>query len=168
MNNDELQKAIDDITRDSAPAEAPVDSATSVAENEQLANELAAVPGAPVTGARVDVAPVQPEFAAAPAPEVPAEPAMPPMPGMVAPAVPEATAPEAVAAPAAGGANEDTLSEAYRALYPLLDKVEMPVEEKFDITLRFGEPAKALELAKQIADEGSRAKALLELVNKLK
>ena len=190
MNNDELQKAIDDITNNNAAAEAaPVVDAT--AENEQLASELAgaapATPEAPAAG----FAP-----APAPAPEVPAEPGMPPVAGeAVAPEMAEAVAPAEVApevpaeeeapveatpavpeiklsAPAAEAApvasDDDTLNEAYKALYPLLDKVEMPVEEKFDITMKFGEPAKALELAKQIADDTSKANALMKIIEKLK
>lgn len=191
MNNDELQKAIDDITNNNAAAEAaPVADAT--AENEQLASELAgaapAAPEAPAAG----FAP-----APAPAPEVPAEPGMPPVAGeAVAPEMAEAVAPAVEAAPAVEEVSEaaeveapavpeiklsapaaeaapvasddDTLNEAYKALYPLLDKVEMPVEEKFDITMKFGEPAKALELAKQIADDTSKANALMKIIEKLK
>ena len=49
------------------------------------------------------------------------------------------------AAPAtAEVADGDTLNEALKELYPLLDKVDIPVEEKFDITMKFGSPAKAL------------------------
>ena len=183
MNNDELQKAIDDITNNNAAAEA-APAADATAENEQLASELAgaapATPEAPAAG----FAP-----APAPAPEVPAEPGMPPVAGeAVAPEMAEAVAPAAEAAPAVEEetavqeiklsapaaeaapvvSDDDTLNEAYKALYPLLDKVEMPVEEKFDITMKFGEPAKALELAKQIADDTSKANALMKIIEKLK
>lgn len=189
MNNDELQKAIDDITNNNAAAEAaPAVDAT--AENEQLASELTgAAPAAPAA----EFAP-----APAPAPEIPAEPGMPPVAGeAVAPEMAEAVAPAAGAAPAVeeapeaaeveapavpeiklssapvaeaapAASDDDTLNEAYKALYPLLDKVEMPVEEKFDITMKFGEPAKALELAKQIADDTSKANALMKIIEKLK
>lgn len=61
-----------------------------------------------------------------------------------------------------------TLEEAMRELYPLLDKVDMPVDEKFEITMKYGEPAKALELAKQIADDTSKANALVKIIEKLK
>ena len=182
MNNDELQKAIDDITRDNASAEAApaVDAAASTVENEQLANELAgAAPAseavAPETAATpvVDAAPVVAETdfapAPAPAPEVPVEPAMPPMSRPVA--APETSVVETVsAAPEAAAPVSDnaTLEEAMRELYPLLDKVEMPVEEKFEITMKYGEPAKALELAKQIADDTSKANALMKIIEKLK
>ena len=53
MNNDELQKAIDDITKETAPAPAePV-----AAETEALANEIAGAT-APTTGEGVALAPV--------------------------------------------------------------------------------------------------------------
>lgn len=195
MNNDELQKAIDDITNNNAAAEAaPAVDAT--AENEQLANELAAAAPAPEA-----VAPEAPAAdaggfapAPAPAPEVPAEPGMPPVAGEAVASAPEAVpevpaaevapveapAEEAVAMPeiklndslateaVPAASDDETLNEAYKALYPLLDKVEMPVEEKFDITMKFGEPAKALELAKQIADDTSKANALMKIIEKLK
>ncbi len=179
MSNDELQKAIDDITKDNAAASA-VDAA---AENEQLANEIAQ-PSAPTTGAGVDLAPTAPEvdLGAAPAPAVPEMPGMPPVVGAAeAPAPVEVPAAEAATpvaeepvaevsvAPAVSSvADDETLNEAYKALYPLLDKVEMPVEEKFEITLKFGEPAKALELAKQIADDTAKAGALMKIIEKLK
>ncbi|MBR3319714.1 hypothetical protein IKG20_00165 [Candidatus Saccharibacteria bacterium] len=197
MNNDELQKAIDDITKDNAP-DAAAPAVDAAAENEQLANELVgAAPAAPEV-----------ELAAAPAPAIPTEPSMPPTAEAPVEEAPIASAPEAPVAPAApapasapeplaeeveevpapeiklGNAqvddivpeapeapaarDDDTLNEALKELYPLLDRVDMPVEEKFDITLKFGEPAKALDLAKKITDETKKANALLEIVNKLK
>ena len=189
MNNDELQKAIDDITNSNAAAEAaPVADAT--AENEQLASELAGAAEAPAAAATAEFAPTP-----APAPEVPAEPGMPPvaeapaaetvapeMAEAVAPAT-EATAaaevklsnvpmidvtPAAAATEAAPKSDNATLEEAMKELYPLLDKVDMPLDEKFDITMKYGEPAKALELAKQIADDTSKANALMKIIEKLK
>ncbi|MBR3594781.1 hypothetical protein IKL45_00885 [Candidatus Saccharibacteria bacterium] len=180
MNNDELQKAIDDITNNNAAAEA-APAADATAENEQLASELA---GAAPAAATAEFAP-----APAPAPEVPAEPGMPPVAAAeaVAPEMAEAVAPAAEAAPVteevaaapeiklgnapaaeAPASDNATLEEAYKELYPLLDKVELPVEEKFEITLKFGEPSEALELAKQIAEPTAKANALLKIVNKLK
>ena len=138
MNNDELQKAIDDITNaNAASAEAvPVDAATATAENEQLANEMAA-PAAPVTGAGVDLAPTTPEvdLGTAPAPVVPEMPGMPPVGASVAAEAPvaPAVAPTPEVAGVAAPADNDTLNEALKELYPLLDRVEMPIEEKFDI-----------------------------------
>ncbi|MBR3319232.1 hypothetical protein IKG06_01855 [Candidatus Saccharibacteria bacterium] len=177
MNNDELQRAIDDITKDNAPAEA-VPAVGSAAENEQLANELDQTV-APAVGPTIT--PETPDFGVAPTPVVPDAPGMPPvetteavatMPeAPVAPAAPvvETAEPVAEAAPAtAEDADGDTLNEALKELYPLLDKVDIPVEEKFDITMKFGSPAKALDIAKQMTDETAKANALLEIVNKLK
>ena len=60
MNNDELQKAIDDITNNNAAAQEAAPAVDAAAENEQLANEMVQ-PSAPVTGAGVDLAPTAPE-----------------------------------------------------------------------------------------------------------
>ena len=179
MNNDELQKAIDDITNNNAAAQDAAPVVDAAAENEQLANEMVQ-PSAPVTGAGVDLAPTAPEvdLGTAPAPAVPEMPAMPPAPEAaqepaIAPepvavtsAVEEAASEVDETAPAAS--DDTTLNEAYKELYPLLDKVEMPVEEKFEITLKFGEPSEALVFAKNIADETLKAKALMKLIEKLK
>ena len=194
MNNDELQKAIDDITKDNAAAEA-APAVDAAAENEQLANELTqATAPAP---AATDYA-ATPDFGVAPAPAVPEAPGMPPVDAPEAPEapaaaepevpeveVPEIEVPEIPKAPVAEPETEaepeaeepvvattagdgDTLNEALKELYPLLDKVDMPVADKFDITMKFGGPAKALEFAKKIPDETAKANALLEIVNRLK
>lgn len=179
MSNDELQKAIDDITNNNVAAGA--DAAVNMAaENEQLANELAGA--APVAAEAAEFAP-----APAPMPEVPAEPAMPPMSGAVAadapapemiggvaPAAEASTMPTAeikldnAAVPEAPVSDNATLEEAMRELYPLIDRVEMPIDEKFEITMKYGEPAKALDFAKQMTDENAKAKALLQIIEKLK
>ncbi len=203
MNNDELQKAIDDITKENAPVAEAAPAVDTVAENEQLANELA--------GATAPVAPAleAPDFEAAPAPAVPETPGMPPMPETPVASAPEAPAeasapePVAEAAPASAPAPEpepvaeaapavkpeiqlgntemigetpaapagDTLHEAMRELYPLLDRVSMTNEEKFDICMQVEDAqavAKALEYAKQFTDETQKANALLEIINKAK
>ena len=188
MNNDELQKAIDDITRDNA---APVTETSG--ENEALANELA--------GAAAEAAPVSPatpaveaggvdaaadfNVPAAPAPVVPEMPGMPP----VAPSAdPVAAEPKpVVAAPAPAevapvatiqmahaettGDKEAIEKEALKALYPLLDKVELKPEEKFEIWMKVEDTValgKALEYAKQFADETAKANALLKIVDAAK
>ncbi len=166
MNNDELQKAIDDITKDNAP----VADVAPAADKDQLVNEIVDHASEPID--EKPAAPSVPEvdLGAAPAPVIPTEPAMPPMPPMPEAAEP-APAPEPVApAPVAEAPadNNATLEEAMKELYPLLDKVEMPVEEKFDITIKYGEPARALDFAKQITDETAKANALLEIINKVK
>ncbi|MBQ6395994.1 hypothetical protein IJH89_00200 [Candidatus Saccharibacteria bacterium] len=71
MSNDELQKAIDDITRDNA---APVAPEAGAVANEALANEIA---GAPSKGEGLALNPLG-EMPAAPAPAVPETPGMPP------------------------------------------------------------------------------------------
>ena len=101
-----------------------------------------------------------------PAPEAAQEPAIAPEPVAATPAVEEAAPEVGEVAPVAS--DDATLNEAYKELYPLLDKVEMPVEEKFEITLKFGEPSEALVFAKNIADETLKAKALMKLIEKLK
>ncbi|MBR3180780.1 hypothetical protein IKF63_01740 [Candidatus Saccharibacteria bacterium] len=201
MNNDELQKAIDDITRDNA---ASVPAEGGAADNEALAEEMAS--SAPVKGEGVALSPTA-EIPAAPAPEVPVDPGMPPAtPSMppaqeaapaapVAPApapapapipeapivqAPEAPVPEiafnpsvtAEVAPQAGDMSE-MLKEALRELYPLLDKVQMEPEEKFEICMKVAETDKnaiagALNAAKQITNETTKAEALLEIVEAVK
>ncbi len=182
MNNDELQKAIDDITRDTA---APAPAEPVAAENEALANEIA---GAPTTGEGVTLAPAAaPEVPPAPAPVIPETPAMPPV-AEAAPAPAPETAPVAGApAPAPAPAPEVQLShageksanladverEALKELYPLLDKVEMTAEEKFDICMKVAEDDEtavsgALKAAKGIADETAKANALLKIVDFVK
>lgn len=189
MNNDELQKAIDDITRDSvAPAE------TGAADNEALANEMA---GAPTKGEGVTLEPTatQPaealvreaEIPAAPAPVVPEAPAMPPL-TTEAPAAP-APQPAPTAAPAPEIVTSTTTvaeevstpeadlagieKEAMKELYPLLDKVQMEPEEKFEIYMKVAEDDKgaisgALNVAKMIRDETAKAEALLEIIEAVK
>ena len=181
MNNDELQKAIDDITRDNA-APAPVDA--SVADNEALANEIAAAMPA-------ETAPVEPatEMPAAPAPVVPEAPAMPPAEAAPAPApqpveVAPQPAPEIVMNPSVSSVGAPGVSapssdleavarEAMKELYPLLDKVSMEPEEKFEICMEVAETDKsaisvALSAAKQFSDETKKAEALLQIIDATK
>lgn len=185
MNNDELQKAIDDITKETAPAPAE----TGAAETEALANEIAgvAVPsGAPTTGegvtlnpvgAEAPVAPAAPEapaieIPAAPAPAVPEAPAMPP--SVAAPAETPAPAPEPAPAPAEPVAVEepkvvepkeepkaevagmdDIKKEALKELYPLLDKTDMTAEEKYDICMEMKSEPDAMRRALDYAKQFS-------------
>ena len=192
MNNDELQKAIDDITKESTAA--PTENVA--AEAEALANEIAGVAapsGAPTTGEGVALSPAG---AAAPAIEIPAAPA---------PAVPEGLAmPPSAAAPAAAPAAaaepvaekpvaepkaeeptlakieepkeepkteatgmEDIKKEALKELYPLLDKTDMTAEEKYDICMGMKEEKdavrRALDYAKQFSDTDKKVDALLKI-----
>lgn len=104
MSNDELQKAIDDITRDNAM---PVAPEANAAANEALANEMAGV--APSKGEGVALNPLA-DLGQAPAPNVPETPGMPPVGPVQAAGVPvegaqggeaQSVAPEAAEAPVA-------------------------------------------------------------------
>ncbi len=212
MSNDELQKAIDDITKETAPAPAE----NVAAETEALANEIAgatagaaaggavAPSGAPVNGEGVTLSPQVSdsvaqaveqataqvgniEIPAAPAPAVPEIPAMPPSaavamePKAEAKAVEPAETPKTVETEKAEGpvrAEEKTekqeiagmdeiKKEALKELYPLLDKTDMSVEEKFDICMGMqSEPdaiKRALGYAKQFGDADKKVDALLKI-----
>ena len=177
MNNDELQKAIDDITRDNA---APTTQVS--AENEALADELAgaadgtAVPPVPAVDAAASF-----DVPAAPAPAVPATPSMPPMPDAPVPQAAAEPAEEPVEEPVAPVADKPAAVKtgdlagvaeaAMKELFPLLDKVEMSVEEKFDICMKVdddGALVKALEYAKKFSDETAKANALLKIIEATK
>lgn len=95
----------------------------------------------------------------------------------VAPVTPEAVAPEASApvapAPATDPLNA-TLNNAINDLRPLVDKLTIPVEEKFDTYLllirstndsSLVEPA--YQIAKQISDDTKRANALLTIIKEV-
>lgn len=177
MNNDELQKAIDDITKETA---APTENVA--AEAEALANEIAGVTvpsGAPTTGEGVALNPTGAaeaaapaiEIPAAPAPEVPEAPAMPPKAAAPAPeAQPSVAAPvEVPAAPVAEkpkmevpevpamepepaasevtGEMADIKKEALKELYPLLDKTDMTAEEKYEICMEMQSEPDAMRRA---------------------
>ncbi len=210
MSNDELQKAIDDITKSDAGG-----VAEGANENEALVDEMVQA-GMPTTGEGVPLAPlndagaadaVAPEMAAAPEIKIPEVGAMPPVEEKAAgadegagvlgatptieaaPVAPEvsATVPEApITEPAAAEVSTPEISapevsadlakiekEALKELYPLLDKVKLPAEEKFEICMKVaGEDKKAisgaLDAAKEIVDETKRAEALLKIIEQVK
>ncbi|MBQ6147363.1 hypothetical protein IJH66_00205 [Candidatus Saccharibacteria bacterium] len=206
MNNDELQKAIDDITK------SDVGGATeSASENDALVDEMVQA-GMPTTGEAPALAPIggetaTPEIAAVPEIQIPEIGAMPPVaeekteapaetttePAVAvetAPVAPEvsATVPEApVTEPAAAEVNVPEIGktesgkedlgeiekEALKELYPLLDKVTLPAEEKFEICMKVAEEDKgaikgALEAAKGFTDETKKAEALLKVIEAVK
>ena len=185
MNNDELQKAIDDITKETTPAPAEA----VAAETEALANEIAGVTapsGAPTTGEGIALNPVTEapaaptevasapaiEIPAAPAPEVPEAPAMPPSvtaPAPVeAPTAEPATVEEPKEEPKAEAPEfDDIKKEALKELYPLLDKTDMTAEEKYVICMEMkSEPdamRRALGYAKSFSDTDKKVEALLTI-----
>ncbi len=103
----------------------------------------------------------------APEPEVPAEPAQ----EEPAPAAPV----EPPIAPALGHEELETIKkEALEELKPLVDKLDLPPEEKFDILLLIIRStddeelvSKAHETATQIEDETRKAQALLDIIKEV-
>ena len=221
MSNDELQKAIDDITKGDAGG-----ATEGTSENEALVDEMVQA-GMPTTGEGLSLTPmggaeagagtnvaeaaeaIAPEMAAAPEIKIPEVGAMPPAeekpvtsapvsePSVAAgataietaPVAPEvsATIPEApvtepaaaevstpeISAPKGSAELEEIEKEALKELYPLLDKVMLPAEEKFEICMTVYETDKnalsgALEAAKEIKDEKLKAESLLKIIERVK
>lgn len=132
----------------------------SISDDQELAKVLAGV------SQQVDAA----QDAAAPAIPAPAVPPTPPAPS-VTPAIPE---PAMTAVPAAGGELDSIKLEALNELRPLVDKLDVPADEKFDtylLLLRSTDDktliAPAHEAAKAIEDEARRAQALLDIIKEI-
>ena len=107
-----------------------------------------------------------------PAPEVPEVPELPEVPevAMPAPVVPDVAAPVASDAGDLDAIKQDALTE----LRPLVDKLDVSPEEKFDtylLLLRSTDDkaliAPAHEAARNIADEARRAQALLDIIKEI-
>ena len=166
--NDDLQKAIDEITNSAGGA-----GDTAADLEAQIKGQMGTPPVPPMSGAGVPemaipgaapAAPEAPEVVAAAAPAA-AEPTMP----AAQPAMPE------VAAPAAGADMGGDLAKvresALQELIPLMDKVDITASEKFDIYSEVIESThdksiieKAFEAARGIEDEKVKAESLLKLV----
>ncbi len=132
--------------------------------------ETGAVPTPPVLPETpAEVAPVEPVAEVAPA--VAAEPVVAPLPeptpvAPIAPAAPVAT----VASPELESIKKDALEQ----LRPLVDKLDLPAQEKFDTLLLIIRStddqslvAAANEAAKAIEDETKRAEALLDVIKEI-
>ena len=118
-----------------------------------------------------------------PAPVIP--PVMPPVPPVaVEPAAPQEPTPAVMpptpstthhsAAPSGGSELDSIKLEALNELRPLVDKLDVPADEKFDtylLLLRSTDDkaliAPAHEAAKAIADEARRAQALLDIIKEI-
>lgn len=122
-------------------------------------------------------APTVPEEAPATDTETPAapeepEPVVPPMPTVPEPSI---DVPETPPVPSAGSSELDGIKmEALNELRPLVDKLDVPAEERFDtylLLLRSTDDkeliAPAHEAAKSIADEARRAQALLDIIKEI-
>ena len=102
-------------------------------------------------------------------PTVPTPPVAPPL-----PPTPAAPAADAAAMPAADSTLESIKQQALGELRPLVDKLQVEPDEKFDIYLLLLRStddkdliAPAHEAAKAIADESKRAQALLDIIKEI-
>ncbi len=140
-----------------------------ISDDQELAKVLAGVSQQADT---VNQAPVMPSV-----PPLPTVPPMPPVSDPVAtPVVPTPVTSEPVAHPTTHGSGElDSIKlEALNELRPLVDKLDVPADEKFDtylLLLRSTDDksliAPAHEAAKAIADEARRAQALLDIIKEI-
>lgn len=141
-----------------------------ISDDQELAKVLAGINQEADAAADAGVGTVVPpatDDAAAPV----AEPVVPPV---VEPVMPDPV----VAAPApvvsVGGDLTTVKSEAISELRPLVDKLSLPAEEKFDtylLLLRSTDDRSLIEpaheIAKQITDEARRAQALLDIIKEI-
>lgn len=172
-NENELQKAIDDITKNSGP----VETGNVVSELEsKIQNQMGVppVPPVPPMGGGVNLAPLGSEpVNNMPTPESPAmaEMTLPVMPtpaeGNVNAADTSKMTPENVSTDGLEEVKEAMLKD----LFPLMDKIKIMPEQKFKIYKQMIEVTKdksmiasAYAAVKEIADETMRAEALLYLL----
>lgn len=150
-------------------------STQPISDDQELAKVLAGV-----TGGSDDDTQAAPAMSDIPAPVAPgtpppaapvedvAEPALPPMPEPTIPDLPS------VPAPAASGELDGVKLDAINELRPLVDKLNISPEEKFDtylLLIRSTDDktlvAPAHEAAKAITDEARRAQALLDIIKEI-
>ena len=178
-SDDELAKVLAGIGANDSPDKPAANNNQSPAEAAGLqfeetpgpipagaANVNAPAPAGPLPDAAAPVAPPVPQAApAAPAPEpvnpmpTPAAPSLPSMPGMSG---------------MMGGSLDELKKTALEELRPLVGKLNLPPEDKFDTLLliirstddqSLLEPAH--EAAKSIQDEDKRAQALLDVIKEI-
>lgn len=150
-----------------------------ISDDQELAKVLAGInqEADSVADASVEptVAPLTDDTTAAtPAPEPVADPVVAPAP-VVEPAMPDPVAMTAPAPVAAVSGDLTTVkSDAINELRPLVDKLSLPAEEKFDtylLLLRSTDDRSLIEpaheIAKQITDETRRAQALLDIIKEI-
>jgi hypothetical protein len=144
-----------------------------ISDDQELAKVLAGINQQANAAAATPVATDTPAPEAPVAPDAPEAPEMPDMPDPVASTPTPEPAPAAPTAPISGdleAIKKDALSE----LRPLVDKLNVSPEEKFDtylLLLRSTDDqaliAPAHEAAKGIADEARRAQALLDIIKEI-
>jgi hypothetical protein len=137
-----------------------------ISDDQELAKVLAGI------NQQANAAAATPVATDTPAPEAPAEPEV------SAPVAPEPAittpAPTPMPAPAASGDLEAIKQDALSELRPLVDKLDVSPEEKFDtylLLLRSTDDqaliAPAHDAAKNITDEARRAQALLDVIKEI-
>ena len=154
-----------------------------ISDDQELAKVLAGINQAADTAAEVTADPaVDATATAAPAADDPTVAAPAPVAEPVVSPVAEQLMPDPMtAAPApvaqvtpAGGDLTNVKSDAINELRPLVDKLNLPAEEKFDtylLLLRSTDDRSLIEpaheVAKQITDETRRAQALLDIIKEI-
>lgn len=157
-------------------------STQQISDDQELAKVLAGVNGTNDTAADANepaMSAMEPPAAPTTPPPMPVNNPMPPMPEpetpepepVPEPQTPLAPMPEPVADDGElGGVKQEAISE----LRPLVDKLNLPAEEKFDtylLLIRSTDDksliAPAHEAAKSIADEARRAQALLDIIKEI-
>lgn len=179
-NEDELQKALNDITSP-APATdevtAPTVDASETAASIATPADFAANPATISTETAAPAMEI-PDIPAPPAPEPPSMPEFTvPTPEPAAPAAPEVQVPpiETYTPANVNSANlEGVKSNILKDLAPLMDKIQIEPEKKFEIYSDMMEEnndatvvAPAYDAARQISDETKRGEALLALFEKI-
>lgn len=151
-------------------------STQPISDDQELAKVLAGINGdAEETPAVVPDPAVPPTPAPTAAPESAAEPEVASEPPAADPVpAPEAAMPPAPAMPAPAGELDGVRQEALTELRPLVDKLNVPAEEKFDtylLLIRSTDDktliAPAHEAAKVITDETRRAQALYDIIKEI-
>jgi len=142
-------------------------SQQAISDDQELAKVLAGINNQTTDDAVA--APAAEEDAAPAAPEAPELPEVPEI-AMPAPVVPEVAAPVVPVSNDLDAIKQDALTE----LRPLVDKLDVSPEEKFDtylLLLRSTDDkeliAPAHEAARNITDEARRAQALLDIIKEI-
>lgn len=153
----------------------PAEQKQSISDDQELAKVLAGInddadgqdTGSVPTVPTPPVAPPLPPTPAAPATDADVT-----VPDAIIPPAP--AAPDAAAMPAADSALESIKQQALGELRPLVDKLQVEPDEKFDIYLLLLRStddkdliAPAHEAAKAITDESKRAQALLDVIKEI-
>jgi hypothetical protein len=143
-------------------------SQQAISDDQELAKVLAGINNQTTDDAAAPAAADEPAETPA-APEAPALPEVPEV-AVPAPVVPDVAAPSLAASDDLDAIKQDALSE----LRPLVDKLDVSPEEKFDtylLLLRSTDDkaliAPAHEAARNIADEARRAQALLDVIKEI-